>query len=378
MADEAYFVEVDIETDGQQLADEAVERLQVQWTDWEPNEGDLEVVQIETLAPMAENAAEAAALVPPAVLRAYGEKLIGRPYDSGEQATTTLTFTASDSLGHIIPAGTEIDIDGFAFTVDVDTEIFVGSTAVSGVAVHAAEETTEANDLVGTSVTPVTALSYLESVTVDTPTAGGTDAETDEDYQNGLSGDLLLQAKTLVTTRDFELWALAKSGVGRTAAVHTGDRAVTVVLATPEGEVVPTPIKDELLDEFTEFRLVNTVLTMADPTYTTISVTYGVKALPGYDFADLESRIDTMLTELLDPAVWGTPKTGEAGVTPNWLNDPVVRAYFLVDRIADVEGVAYVTSIAIAGSAGSASGSDWTMAGSYALPRAGTMTGTVT
>lgn len=375
---EEFFVALEIETSGQQLADEAVERLEAEWPDWEPNDGDLEVVQIETLAPMAEDAAESAALVPPAILRAYGTKLIGRSYEEGERATTNLTITARDTAGHIIPVDAEFDIDGFAFTADVETTIPEGSDEVSGVVVHAADPTTDANGLLGDSVTPISSLAFIDHATVETPTAGGTNPESDTDYQNGLSRDLLLQAKTIITTRDFELWSLSKAGVGRATAEHLGDRQVTVVVTTEAGEVVPTSIKNELADEFAEFRLVNTVVTFTDPTYTTISITYTAKALPGYDFTDLESRINAMLMELLSPANWGSPKTREAGSTPDWVNEDVVRAYFLVDRIADVEGVQYVESISIFGNAGAASGDNWTMPGTYALPRPGTMDGTIT
>src|SRR4051812_40654520 len=47
---EQNFVTVPITTDSQTLADDAVDRLRVTWDGWEPNDGDLEVVQIEALA----------------------------------------------------------------------------------------------------------------------------------------------------------------------------------------------------------------------------------------------------------------------------------------------------------------------------------------
>jgi hypothetical protein len=371
-----YFIDLEIETDAQTLADEAVERLRSRWPGWEPNDGDLEVVNIETLAPMAENAAETTALVPSAIFREYGQKLIGRQYNPGTQATTTLTFTFIDSSGYTIPEAFELDIDGHAFAVDVETVVIVGSDSVSGVSVHATEDGEDANNLVGNSVTPLIGLAGIEDITLDAPTDGGSDAESDVDYQNNLSIDLKLQAKTIITTRDFEMWAMSKAGVGRALAVHTGDRAVTVVLTDADGEIVATPIKDELLDDYDQYRLVNTVVTMSDPTYTTIDVTYTVKALPGFNQTDLESRIDAMLTELLSPANWGMPKG--ASILRYWVHAPVVRANLLIDRIGDVEGVDYVASIDITGSAGADAGTDWTMAGTYPLPRAGTMTGTIT
>jgi hypothetical protein len=52
-----FFIEVPIETDADALADNAIDVLQAQWTDWEPNEGDPEVIQIEALSQMAADVA---------------------------------------------------------------------------------------------------------------------------------------------------------------------------------------------------------------------------------------------------------------------------------------------------------------------------------
>lgn len=370
------FVEVPITVDAQTLADDAVERLAARWPGWEPNDGDPEVVQIEVLAPMAENAAETAGQVPGAIFREYGTKLIGRPYNPGVSATAFLTFNFLDSIGYTIPQDFEVDIDGYAFRVNSETTVPVASTSASGVEATAAIEGEEANGLSGANVAAISSLTDLDSVVLEAPTSNGEDPEDDLDYQNNLSNDLKLQAKTLVTTRDFELWAMSKPGVGRATAVHAGDRAVNVALATKEGEVVDTATKDEITADFDNYKLVNTVLTLNDPTYTTMNVTYSVVARVGVDKVDLKARIDAALAELLSPPNWGLPKG--ASVLATWYNEPVVRANVLIDRIGDVDGVSYVSSVSMTGSAGSASGSNWTMAGTYALPRPGVMTGTVT
>lgn len=371
-----FFIEVPVDTDSQTLADDAVERLSERWPAWEPNDADLEVIQIETLAPMAENVAQALALVPRAIFREYGTKLVGRPYNAGVSAGSTLTFFFIDSSGYTIPQGFEVDIDGFAFTVDVEQVVPVGSSSIGGVQVHASVEGEDANGLVGSNIVPMTGLAGIDHIVLDAPTSGGEESEDDVDYQNNLSVDLKLQAKTLVTTRDFEIWAMQKAGIGRAVADHAGDRAVNVAVATVEGELVSAGDKTALTADFDQFKLVNTVLTLLDPTYTTINVTYTVKAVPGFDFTDLQARIDSMLTQLLSPPNWGVPK-GQS-VLQSWVNEPVVRQNTIIDRIGDIDGVNYVTSVAITGSAGSASGTNWTMAGTYPLPRPGAMVGTIT
>jgi hypothetical protein len=375
MAD--WFVALEFTTDSQTMADDAVDRLQTLWPGWTPNPGDPEVIQIETLAPMAENVGEATVLVPPAIFRSYGTKLIGREYQAGESATSTVTFNLVDTDGHTIQAGFEMDIDGYSFTTDVDQFVPVGSDSATGVGVTSVEQTALANELPGDSVTPITASAFVSDIVLETPTGGGSDPEDDDEYQSNLSADLLLQAKTLVTTRDFEIWALSYTGVGRALAVHTTDRQVDLTLTDEAGANVPAPLKAQLDADLDEWRLVNTVLAINDPTRTTINVTYSVKALPGYDPVDLELRINAMLTDLLSPVTWGIPKAGEQGATPQWINEPIVRTNVLIDRIADIEGVDYVDTISITGSAGSAVAAGWQMSGTYPLPQIGTLTGTI-
>lgn len=373
------FVSVPITTDSQTLADDAVERLRGQWDGWEPNDGDLEVVQIEALAPMAQNAAETASRMFPAAFREFGTTLVGIAYEGGAAASTTVTFTLTDTAGHTIPAGTEIDIDGFAFRTDADAVVAPLADTAAGVNVVATENGAAQNALIGSVVTPISALAFVESITVDALTSGGADPEDDLDYQDRLARELQLRAKTLVTTRDFEVEALSDPGVGRAVAIADSARHITVILTDSAGEPVGTPVKDRLVEIFANYRQVNTVVTIVDATYTTVNVTWAVKAYPGFDLADLEDRINATLTDLLSPASWGKPKNfGDPG-TLAWYNEPVVRRLKLVDVVGDVEGVDYVTTMTITGSAGTVDGNgDLTMPGSVALPRPGTIAGTVT
>jgi hypothetical protein len=367
------FVSVPITTDAQTLADDAVERLRAKWAGWEPNDGDLEVIQIETLAPMAADAAETAATVFPAIFRAYGTTLIGVAYETGAPASGNVTFHFVDSEDHLIPAGSEIDIDGFAFSVDTDVETTAAASA-PGVHVTATEPGAAQNGLVGSVVAPITALAFVESITVDSPTGGGADPEDDIDYQNRLASDLQLQAKTLVTTRDFEVEALSDPGVGRAVAIADSARHITVTATDDAGEPVAPDVKARLIADFANYRQVNTIVTILDAVYTTVNVAYTVVSYPGFDHTDLGGRINGTLTDLLSPVNWGRPQNfGDPGSPTSWYNEPVVRRNKLIDVIAGVEGVNYVATVTITASAGTVDGNgDLTMPGTIALPRPGT------
>lgn len=115
---------------------------------------------------------------------------------------------------------------------------------------------------------------------------------------------------------------------------------------------------------------------MEDATVTTIGVTYAVHAYPGYDPADLIVRIDATLEDWLESVNWGRPREFGETITNRWLLENKVRRFKVLDLIGDVEGVDYVDTVTLSGSAGSADGSgNWDMPGTVALTTPGTMTG---
>jgi hypothetical protein len=378
------FVDVEFTKDPETLADDAVARLQERWVGWEPNEADQEVVMIETLAPMAAEAAEVASDVPASVFREYGTKLVSEPYLEGIAATALLTITVVAegspfrAVGQAVtvPAGTEVLIDNAVFAIDEDATAPAGQTIIAAVSATAVDTGAEFNGLVGDTVSPLVSQRDVVSFALAAPTTGGQDEELDDDYQDRLGRTLQLQAKTLVTTRDFELWALIRypNDIGRAVARHLGARHLEVTLTDLVGEVVPAPLKAALAAEYQQYRLANTTVDMVDATYTVVDVDYAVKLYPTADPVDAIAAINALLTASLSPELWGSPRFDRDRVQPTWFNDPIVRKNKLIDLIGDVEGVDYVDDVTIAGA-----GVDGNLAlgGAVALPRPGAFTGTV-
>lgn len=371
MAD--YFVTVPIETDSQTLKARAVAALKAKWAGWTDNDADQEVMQFEAVAPMAADCAVAASRMFPAAFRAFGEKLSGVPYEAGSPATTTASFNLTDTDGpYEIPEGFELDVDGYAFAVETTVVVPNGVDTVSGVVITATGIGSERNDLMGTTVTPIGALSYIEDVVLDSPTDGGADAETDRAYENRLVIEQRLRAKTLVTPPNFEADALFEPGVGRAIAIKDNARNLTVVLTDIDGEPVSQAIKDRLEARWEVYKQVNTNFDMPDATYTTVNVAGNVVAYPGFNTADLKARIQQTLASWLLPGVWGAPKNfgvGDSGVA-SWYNETVVRLNKLIDLIGDVEGVNYVSNLTINGAA-----ADLNLPGIVALTRPGNFDG---
>jgi hypothetical protein len=378
MSDQNWFIDIPIEVSAETLADDAVDNLQETWDGWAPAEGDAEVILIESIAPLAESAARAASVVPSAIFRAYGTKLLNVVYIEGTPASTTITIQLVDTDVHQVDEASEFEIDGVAFATREDISNAAGDSVIAGVEVFATEDGTIHNGLTGVTTSPISAMAFVESFTVDAPTTGGVDPQDDLDYQSDLSQQLQLQAKTLVTARDYELWALSYPDIAGAYAENLGARQIRVTVRDANGNPVSPLTKVALGVDYANFQVANNTNTIADPTYTTISITYTVVALPGYATADLEARIDAMLSEFLSPATWGRPRFGDPGSTVGWINDSVVYKNVIIDQIADVEGVRRVVDVAIAGDNGAATAAgDWTMVGTVALPRPGVSAGTV-
>lgn len=369
------FVQLPISVDANAMADNAIADLEAQWPGWVPSEGDVEVVVIEAVAPMAADAAIQASNMPAAALRAFGTKCLGIPYDSGAPSITTVTLGLIDTLGHTVPAGGEIEIDGFAFSVDDDVVVAPGSGSVAGVPVTCMVSTTGSNGLTGSIAAPLTLPAFVSTVAVDSATHDGADPQTDDDYVQKVSRDQRLRAKTLTTVTDFVLSALDHAGVGFAWGIGNTARLVTVALAGADGLPVSTAIKDAVEADYVLYRLVNTTYSIIDATYTSVAIAWTVKQYLGWDPVDLKARINAALDAWLAPPGWGqllptaSGSTGP-GLAPNV--EPVVRINDVIVKIGSVPGVKTVETVHINGGT-----TDVTLTGAVPLPTPGTMTGTV-
>ena len=373
----AYYVQLDVVTDDQTLADGALANLQAVWgPNWTPNDGNQEVVLIETLAPFAAVAAANLASMSQEAFVALCTKLWGIPFQEGSPAATTITLTFQDTNGNYpVPAGTEFDLSGYAFQTVIDVSSNNQPT-VGGVQVVSNDSGAVYNGLDSSNWSNVTLPVWVTDLTTDAPTSDGTDPQGTTSYLDFASRELQLRGRMVVTLPDYEITALDTPGVGRAYAVTTAARQVTVYLTDPAGQPVPQPVKDALAATYASERLVNVTVTLADATYATINVAYHVVAVPGFDTAALVGSVNTNLAQLLSPLGWGATAYGQPGSgPPTWVNDPVVRLNKVIAVIGSTTGVQYVVagSVTINGSA-----ADFAMPGVAPLPEPGTFTGVAT
>jgi hypothetical protein len=369
------FIDVPFDSSETELVQRFTDALQTSFPTWSADPADLATIQAEALAPLAQNAADVASQVPAAIFRALGGALFNVPYLDGAAASTSITFTAIDTAGHSIDAGVEVEIDGVAFATRDAATIAPGATTTV-VSVDATIAGEFANGLDGSSTkSMISSLAFISGFAVNGPTAGGSDAETDLAYQDRLTNTLLLSASTLVTTRDYELIALSQTGIARARAVADPvARTITVIAMDASGNPISSALKATLAAVYDDNRQATWVVTVADPTYTTVSVVYGLEPYPGFDEDDLYQRVDDAITAFLSPSTWGDPKSSSGEAMSFFAPSPVVRRNKLIDIIGDVDGVDYVIDVQITGSAGTVdSNGDLTMPGTIALPLPGTI-----
>ena len=370
----ADYVELTFTTDEQTLADDAVANLQTTWPDWEPNDGDVEVVLIETLAPYASASAQQASSMPPEAFIALGTKLYGIPFGEGAPASTTVTLTFQDAAGgYYVPAGSEFELSGYAFSTVLDVTSTAGDDTVEGVQVVANDVGVAFNDLTDSDWSSVTLPIWVTDLVVEAPTSGGVDPQDTYDYLNTASRELQLRGRMIVTLPDFEIAAVNSTGVGRAFAVTDSARNVTVTLTDPKG-CVQSAVKDALMATYQGRDARQRVVRADDASYTEVDVDYEVMGLPGFEPVQLEQSISSTLSAWLSPSGFGVVSMGQPGSGMTWLPDNTVRLNKVIATIGNVPGVAYVVanSVTLNGVE-----DDLVMPGAVALPTPGPMTGII-
>lgn len=237
------FVDLRIyDKDAQEVFDYALELVKISLPEWEPAEGNTEVVLLEAMAQQVAEAIFAINRLPGAVTQIL-LRLYGIDRDDGEPPVVTVQFNLADGLGHDIPAGTRLRLD---LPGGLEPVVFLTDTALSiapgfnsgTVTVTANRNTVDANGTIaGTRLELLDAIAYVNTVDTTTAVTAGADQETDEAwYTRGVQRFDRL-SETLVVPSHFVSAALERTEVKRAFALDNYDPAA---LSTPTG-VIATP-----------------------------------------------------------------------------------------------------------------------------------------
>lgn len=384
------FIQVVIPSDADALAQLSFDKMGQFFETWEPSDGQLDSSIISAISPIAADLAETASSVPASIFRYFGASLANIPPLADTYAQVLATVTVDNVTGYTFPAGSIVvgirDSAGIlrGFQNSLPIVIPSGSTSIAGQLFVATEIGADSNALGGASTTMElqTANAHITSVVTASATQGGADAEDDDVYLARLAEELTLQAPRPIIPSDFAIFSKNIAGVGRALAIDGYDavaltsgnaRTITVAVADVNGLVVGSTIKAAVQAALQAAREVNFLVYVIDPTYTTIDVTWNVKAYPGFTSQGVTDNVNAALQSFLNPATWGSsPYTLD-----DWLQQTVVAINDLKVVIGNADGVRSVNSVTIRTGAGSYAATDITMTGAAPLPLAGASVGTV-
>lgn len=360
------------DADPRALVDRAITDALVKFPDWTPREGNTEVALVEALALEVSEAVFAINRLPDAVVEVL-MRLFGITRNLGAKPTVTATFTVSDNLGHVIPAGTRVRLPVGTDYVDFTTDaaIAVAPGATTGVAnLTSVTNTAEANGTAaGTPLVLVDAVAYVETVVTATPVGAGADPETAESWRSRAVTVFASLSSTLVLPGDFTAAALQWPTVYRATTLDrwdptlsggaggTANGHVTVAVLGAGNALLSAPDKANLLANLDARAYGALVIHVVDPTITNVNVTATVKALASASPATVQADAIAAVQAYLSPSAW------------EWAG--TVRVNELIALLDGVAGVDYVVSV-------TAPAADVALAGAAPLANAGVVTITVT
>lgn len=379
------YLEFDITVDPAVLLEDGVEAIRdlVDDSAWAPSP--IEEWLLSAVARMAVEIAILAGRVPLSIFTYFGDSVLGVAVLEGAQARGTVTFTLADAAGHTIADDAQIDIDGVPFTTDAELVVPAGQSAGT-VGVTAVEAGTAANDLPAGAVDLVSpTYVFVNSVALNAPTSGGTDAETAEDYADRLADELPTLSPKAILIGDFEALARRNPLVGRALAIDnydpgppivtTAEGHVTVAVHDVAGEVLAAGVRATIEADLEANRVLNIDVHVIDPTYTTIKVSFTATVYPGWSAASVDTEAEQAIRDFLSPATWGRPALGDP---TDWVQETTVLRNDLMGVLYGVPGIRHVSALTLAETSGTLGTADVALTGAAPLPRPGTITGTVT
>jgi hypothetical protein len=379
--------------DARDLMQTCFDYMATQFPGWAPSEGQLDTAIIEAVGSEAADIASLTTEVPKSIFRYFGAKLMGVIPQDAVAATATTTWFATDTLGHIIPAGSQVSIsdsDGnvIPFTTLSDIQIAAGSnqTSTGQVVIIAVAPGADSSGvgIVGGNIDSVDVFTWLDHIRQDTITTGGVDAESDDDYLNRLSFELSLNSPRPILPNDFAILALnadptiqratAIDGYNPADSTSGNQRMVTVVALDSLGVGVNSTIRTKIQTYLNSLRELNFIVNTTTPTVSLIDVTTTLTVLKSYAVTDVHDRVVTAIQDFLDPSMWGVDPSDDPNDPVSWINTTKVSYLELATAVNQVPGVALITALTLGLHGGGLSSADYTMTGVAPLPNPSTIT----
>jgi hypothetical protein len=214
------------------LVDRALLAATTRLPQWQPREGNTELVLLEALAVEVSELIYSVNRVPSAVLDGL-LLLYGVERSLGTRPTATVTFTLTAPADYQLPAGTTVRLElggeeePLDFTTDAAVVVPTGSTSVTTAVTGSRATDVANNEPAGTALSMVTPIPYVDSVVLASAVIGGTGPEDDIAYRNRGAQRLARLVSTLVLPEHFTADALETVGVFRARTLDNFDAATS-------------------------------------------------------------------------------------------------------------------------------------------------------
>lgn len=313
--------------------------------------------------------------VPRGIFSYWGQNIVRVPKVAATAATGSVTFTfTSNPAGRTIDAGALVDIDGISFETTADL-VVATSTLTGSIGVIARETGLQGSGLTGTTVDLISPADvvWIESVTLDAVTTGGTDGETDDEYVDRLPDEIPTLTPKAVLIDDVSAIARRDPEVFRSLAVDNFvppstsgvAGAVTSINMDSAGGDISTPAKTRVEASLEDGRILAIDAHVTDPIRTAVKVSFAATAEDGQDPTAMTATVRQAIKDLLSPLRWGIPS---GGAPEDWVDETTLRVNDVVVTIGKVPGIRHVGTVQIALAAGSLGTSNVTLPGPGALP----------
>jgi len=392
------YISYPIDSNTQDILDAAYALIKSKVPDWLENDGNLDTWIIQAMAAQASDLKGIALDVPDTIFMYFGSQLMGIPPLDATSSTVPSTWTMSDTLGHTIPAGTQVAITdavgqqhAFQTTADFTVPAGQSATAVGGVTLTSIEAGADMTGLGGNGyvATLIDNLAYVQTVALTALTSGGQDAELSSEYLDRLARKLQRISNRPVLASDFSLAALDIDGVYRSLTLdgynpanstYNNERMIAIAAVDSLGQPVSAAIKTQLQAYLDSQREVNFVVNTFDPTVTQVDVTFNVKVVVGYTATSAQANALQALRDFLNPANWGhdpavTDATAQA---QTWIVSPIVYYNKVIQVLSEATGVDRVITMTMALHGNALGIADLTLPGAAPLADDGTINGTAT
>lgn len=329
------------------LALESLAALQAAFPSLVLRNGAVEVVLVEAVAQAVAAVTNAANETRAAAEEDWLSRYLGVPRRPGVSAVGEILVTFNGPTTTTLPAGTAFLLADYGVEVATTAEVVLSAATSAVLQVASVSPTTLLNGVgPGAALDVLDVIPDVSTVAVSSAFTGGADPESDAVYVERAKQALAVTTTALGVPAPYEAFCRLDGRVSNALCIPAWDGTGTApdpssggtngnhvtMVVYGFGGVLASAVRAELAAAMEPRSYVGVTVNVLDPLITTVPVTCSVKAMPGFDAAEVQAAVGEAVRAYLKPETWAMG------------SDLVKNA--LLDRITSIPQVDYVVSLA--------------------------------